>query len=55
MTRKTGGFILFAVTSFAFLGTTIVRQEQILHALIAIILIGFAGVALKDHFKELKG
>jgi hypothetical protein len=55
MTRKVGGFIMFVVTSAAFLGTTIVRQEQIFHALIAIVLIVLAGVALKDHFKELKG
>ncbi|SMP44995.1 hypothetical protein [Anoxynatronum buryatiense] len=55
MTRKMGGFVLFAATSFAFLGTAVVRQENILHAVIAVALAVLAGVALKDHFGELKG
>lgn len=55
MSRKMGGFILYALTSFIFLGTTIVRQENILHALIAVVFIVLAGTAIKDHLKELKG
>jgi hypothetical protein len=55
MTRKMIGFLLFAATSFTFLGVTIARQENIMHAVIAVLLIALAGLALKDHYHELKG
>jgi hypothetical protein len=55
MTRKVIGFLLFAATSFTFLGVTIARQENMLHAAIAVIMIVLAGIALKDHYIELRG
>ena len=55
MTRKMIGFLLFAATSFTFLGVAIVRQENILHAGVAVVLIVLTGIALKDHYNELKG
>lgn len=55
MTRKMGGFAFFVATSYAFLGTAVVRQENILHVIIAVTLAVLTAVALKDHFSELKG
>ena len=54
MTRKMGGFILFASTSLAFVGSAIVQQEQIQYTFLAVLLVFLAVAGLKSHFKELR-
>ncbi len=54
MTRKHGGFILFIATSLSFLGSAIIRHDQILFVLIAFVCIMFALAGLKNHFKEIR-
>ena len=55
MSRKMVGFIAFAATSMIFLGMILLRQENIIHAIIAVVLAVLTGVALKGHYAELKG
>jgi hypothetical protein len=54
MNRKMGGFILFAATSMSFLGTAIIRQEQLPYTILAVVMIFLALAGLKNHFKELR-
>ena len=54
MSRKVVGFLVFAATSISFVGTAIVRQEQLLFSILSVVLTIFALAALKNHFKELQ-
>jgi len=54
VSRKVVGFLVFAATSISFVGTAIVRQEQLLFSILSVVLTIFALAALKNHFKELQ-
>ena len=55
MNRKKIGFVLFVCTSYAFLGTAILRQDQIIYSIVAVLVIILSSFGLRDHLKELKG
>lgn len=55
MNRKKIGFVLFVCTSYAFLGTAILRQDQIIYSIVAALVIILSSFGLRDHLKELKG
>lgn len=54
MNRKIGGFILFAATSLSFVGTAIIRQEQLVYTVLTVGFVFLAFAGLRNHFKELR-